>query len=165
MNYENYKYPIKYAIMPITKYDRLNFGLEESLRRDETICYIVSKCFLISEKIDYFKDGSSKKMFVVVFPCMQDGKEKFLGCNSAGNFISTTNVDLIFDDYEEVKDLAYKMNEELFVKRISSKINFEYDREREKFEQVLELYKLIEENILENTKNLEVKPLEKKLVK
>ena len=53
-------YPIKYALMPIV--DQVGwyngvYGLE---RNYDTVCYIVSKCYLVGEKIKYNKDEGAR---------------------------------------------------------------------------------------------------------
>lgn len=44
------KYPITYAVMPITEQVDWYPGLNELEREYGTVAYIISKCYLISEK-------------------------------------------------------------------------------------------------------------------
>ena len=59
-------YPIKYTIMPILECKNCQYDYDEQLKIEyQTICYIVSKCYLISEKIRYKENGLQSQEYEV----------------------------------------------------------------------------------------------------
>ena len=63
-----YNYPVKYAAMPIIEQVGWSQGLNELERNYDVICYIVSKCYLLSDKTKYKENGKKEKEYEVVFP-------------------------------------------------------------------------------------------------
>ena len=50
-------YPIKYAAMPIYEQTGWTHGLNALERNYDVVAYIVSKCYLISERKEYERNG------------------------------------------------------------------------------------------------------------
>lgn len=98
-------YPIKYAVL----------GIKE--QEDEIVAYIAEKVYVISEKVEYFKDGTSKKKYQVVFP-FKNGKDyktggvtpEFTHYNQCYN---SDIIDDLYDSYEEAKSISSTLNKKL----------------------------------------------------
>lgn len=160
-------YPIKYSVMPIIEQVDWSYGLNELEREYDIVCYIVSKCYLISDLTKYKEDGSSVKVYEVVFPYQQSEFNKWIRVIPEYNFIhqysiNSNKVDTIFNTYEEAATLALEKNDKLFenswkhlpfskdiMKKIQEKKNEFYDK--------LEKYKFLEQQIIDNTKDLRPK--------
>ena len=110
-------YPIKYAAMPI---------IEQTGRDSEyrVVCYIVSKCYVVGREEKYNMSGNTECKYKVVFPYERDNLHRYLSrvepsYNCYGECRNSTNVDKVFDSFEEAREDALKKN-----KKIVNKKNF-----------------------------------------
>lgn len=122
-----YNYPIRYAAMPII--DRVGWihGANELERDYDIVGYVASKCYLLGIRTIYFKDGSQKKEFEVVFPYKKESYRnnnqweriapEYNYYNQATNSIIVSD---IFYDFEKVKDKCDELNKNIFEKYICS---------------------------------------------
>lgn len=158
-------YPVKYTAMPIIEQVGWSNGLHELERIYDVVCYIVSKCYLLNDSTKYKEDGHSVKEYEVVFPYQLERYANWRRTIPSFNIHSgsCTNseiVDFIFDSYEEALEYATTKNEELcqktwiylpysknFAEEIQEKKNEFYDR--------LTKYKILEQQILLHTNDLE----------
>ena len=158
-------YPIKYAAMPIIEQVGWSHGLHELEREYDVVCYIVSKCYLISDLTKYTEDGRNVKQFEVVFP-YQPGefsrwKRVVPTYNACGYPIDSNKVDVIFDSYEEALKYATEKNEKLCEKswiylRCTKDIMEKIQEKKDEFDSKLAEYKVLEEQILANTYDMEI---------
>ena len=158
-------YPIKYAAMPIIEQVGWSHGLHELEREYGVVCYIVSKCYLISDLTKYTEDGRNVKQFEVVFP-YQPGefsrwKRVVPTYNACGYPIDSNKVDVIFDSYEEALKYATEKNEKLCEKswiylRCTKDIMEKIQEKKDEFNTKLDEYKLLEQQILLHTKDMEI---------
>ena len=143
-----YNYPVKYTAMPIIEQVGWSHGLNELERNYDVVCYIVSKCYLISDRTKYNENGENEKEYEVVFPYQRrqyyDSWERVTPSFNNG-CINSNFVNLPY-----TKDLN---------NQISKKIQEFNDR--------LSKYEILEQQILFNTSNLEqskVKELDKLII-
>lgn len=158
-------YPIKYTAMPIRidEADNWNNKLKNEVNYDG-LYYIVSRCYLLNESINYNSNGKSFKTYEVVYPYQFYEFNKFKHVTPEDNFYNNcfTNskkVSAVFDSYEEAFEYATELNEEE-IKKYSSLLPFEEflkqnDKMKSAFYSTLEEYKLLENQILYYTNNLE----------
>ncbi len=162
-----FNYPVKYATMPIIEQVGWSHGLNELERVYDVVCYIVSKCYLLSDKTKYKENGKSVKEYEVVFP-YQMGQyadwERVIPTFNLINHTCTNSsfVEKVFDNYEEALEVATQKNKRLCDKTCS-KIYLPYtknlkeqnSKKIEVFNDKLSRYKMLEQQILINTSNLE----------
>ena len=157
-------YPIKYAAMPIIEQVGWVPGLHEMERDYDVVCYIVSKCYLISDLIKYKEDGNAVREYEVVFPYKPGEFNRWQRVAPQYNLINgySTNsikVNEVFDSYEEALNYATGKNEKLCEK---SWVYLPYSRDvvekiqekKDEFETRLAEYKKLEEQILFNTNDM-----------
>ena len=98
-------FPIKYAVL----------GIKE--QGDEIVAYSAEKVYVISEKVEYFKDGTSKKKYQVVFPFKNREDYKTGGVTPEfthyNQCYNSDIIDDLYDSYEEAKDVSKALNKEL----------------------------------------------------
>lgn len=104
-------YPVKYVAMPIIEQIGWCHGLNELERNYDVVCYIVSKCYLLSDKIKYKENGKSLKEYEVVFPYQKRqyySWERVIPEFNLINYACTNSnlVDKVFDNYEEALEFA-----------------------------------------------------------
>ena len=170
-----YNYPVKYTAMPIKEQVGWSHGLHELERDYDVVCYIVSKCYLISDRTNYKENGENEKEYEVVFP-YQNGqynnawervKPSFNNGCSNSNF-----VEKVFDTYEDALEFATYKNKKMCNEAC---IYFPYTKDlynliskkTQEFNDRLSRYKLLEQQILSNTSDLEqfsVKELDKLII-
>ena len=110
-----YNYPIKYAVMPI--YGQVSFGLDKSI---QIVGYIVSKCYIICDKLRYFEDGSRKREYEVVFPYQKkditrrdDWQRVYPEFTYNNQCKNATEVSEVFDSFEDASNLKDKLNKDI----------------------------------------------------
>jgi len=159
-------YPIKYAAMPIIEQVGWSHGLHELEREYDVVCYIVSKCYLISDLIKYTEDGRRIKEYEVVFPYHPAEFNKWQRVIPSYNLIhgyctNGNKVDEIFDTYEDALSFVTTKNEELckktylylpYSKNYAKKIQAKKDE----FAAKLNEYKLLEQQILLHTRDMKI---------
>lgn len=169
-----YNYPIKYAAMPIIEQVGWNQGFNELERNYDVVCYIVSKCYLLSDKTKYNENGKKEKEYEVVFPYQKGQYYNFERVIPSFNYTCTNSnfVEKVFDNYEEALEFATQKNKELSNKTwsylpLTEDLNDQILRKKEEFNNILSRYKILEQQILDNTSDLEqshVKELNKLII-
>lgn len=115
---EEMNYPIKYAVLPIKVmpeecYAPGTFGGSEDF---DVRGYIVSKVYLTKEIMSYEKDGTSKLYYEITYPYPTENsiyRERTYPYSIWSGEINRELVDNVFDTYEEAKEKANTLNEEL----------------------------------------------------
>ncbi len=114
------KYPRVYALLEMNKECFIRHT-----RFEETIGIVVSPCYLVGEKSTYYKDGTTRKEYDVVFPRTADDifhdyfdKECIPEYNLDG-YTNTASVSFVSSSYEE----AIKKRNEMIEKNIFNGIH------------------------------------------
>jgi len=159
-------YPIKYSIMPIIEQVGWYHGLNELESKYDIVCYIVSKCYLISDLTKYMEDGRSDKQYEVVFPYQPGEFSRWQRVTPSYNLIheyctNGNKVDTIFDSYEDALNFVTAKNEELCKKSYiylpySENYAVKIQAKKDEFNEKLAEYKLLEEQISLYTKDMEI---------
>ena len=159
-------YPIKYAAMPIIEQVGWSHGLHELEREYDVVCYIVSKCYLISDLTKYTEDGRSVKEYEVVFPYQPSEFSRWKRVIPSYNLIhrhciNANKVDKLFDTYEEALVFVSSKNEELCEKTYiylpySENYLEKIQEKKDKFNTKLDECKLLEQQILLHTNDMEI---------
>ena len=159
-------YPIRYAVMPIYEFSGYQHGLNELEPTYDISLYIVSKCYLIEESIEYKENGEKKNIYKVVYP-YEEGRNSNSGslvrCEPHFNFYNqSTNcvtVDKIFDDFDSCLAETERLNKQLLTDKIS---NLPYNEDfstnvnllRGQFDEKLNKYRNLERKIENGTSDL-----------
>lgn len=120
---KNYTYPIKYFVVPV-------YYTREHQERVDFIGYIVSKCFVVEEKTNYFSDNIIKHEYKIVVP-FNSIVETFPNMNvpifENKKCINSIDNEKAFDNYKTAKDECFRKNTELGLseERIRSLDKFE----------------------------------------
>ena len=160
-------YPIKYAVMPIIEQTGWTPGLHELEREYGIVCYIVSKCYVVGREEKYNRYGNTICEYKVVFSYGKDNQYGDLSrvepefCLMNGRCNNSTNVDKVFDSFEEAKEETEKKNKEILSKelsyiRVDDNFHQNVSLVREKREEVVNYYQKIENMIEENSTDLVV---------
>ena len=160
-------YPIKYAAMPIIEQTGWYPGLHELEREYGIVCYIVSKCYVVGREEKYNRYGNTICEYKVVFSYGKDNQYGDLSrvepefCLMNGRCNNSTNVDKVFDSFEEAKEETEKKNKEILSKelsyiRVDDNFHQNVSLAREKREEVVNYYQKIENMIEENSTDLVV---------
>ena len=160
-------YPIKYAVMPIIEQTGWYPGLHELEREYGIVCYIVSKCYVVGREEKYNRYGNTICEYKVVFSYGKDNQYGDLSrvepefCLMNGRCNNSTNVDKVFDSFEEAKEETEKKNKEILSKelsyiRVDDNFHQNVSLAREKREEVVNYYQKIENMIEENSTDLVV---------
>lgn len=159
-------YPIKYAVMPIIEQTGWASGLNDLEREYGVVCYIVSKCYLVGREEKYNRNGNTLCNYKVVFPYQKDNLHRYLlrvepSYNCDGKCSNSTNVDKVFDSFEEAKEETEKKNKEILSKelshiRVDDNFHQNVSLVRKKLEEVVSYYQEIENMIEENSADLVV---------
>lgn len=169
-----YNYPVKYAAMPIIEQVGWSQGLNELERNYDVVCYIVSKCYLLSDKTKYKENGKNEKEYEVVFPYQKGQYYSWKRVTpSFNNFCTNSDfVEKVFDSYEEALEVATQKNKKLCDETwiylpCTEDLEEQISKKIEEFNDRLSRYKILEQQILANTSNLEqsnVKELNKLII-
>ena len=160
-------YAIKYAVMPIIEQTGWYPGLHELEREYGIVCYIVSKCYVVGREEKYNRYGNTICEYKVVFSYGKDNQYGDLSrvepefCLMNGRCNNSTNVDKVFDSFEEAKEETEKKNKEILSKelsyiRVDDNFHQNVSLVREKREEVVNYYQKIENMIEENSTDLVV---------
>lgn len=173
-----YNYPVKYAAMPVIEQVGWSHGLNENeLERNyDVVCYIVSKCYLISDRTKYKESGKKEREYEVVFPYQngqfyQNGWERVTPSFNNG-CINSNFLEKVFDTYEAALEFATHKNKKLcekpwFYLPYAKDLNNQISKKTQEFNERLSRYKLLEQQILFNTSNLNqanIKELDKLII-
>lgn len=159
-------YPVKYTAMPIVKSVGWGIGLNELEKEYGVVCYIVSKCYLLSDLTRYKENGQSTKEYEVVFPYQYDEiysrkwERTIPTFNCYNDNCDNSNiVEKVFDSYEEALEFTITKNNKLcektwinlpctkdMIQKISDKVN--------QFNYMLARYKMLEQQILYHTSDI-----------
>ena len=159
-------YPIRYAVMPIYEFSGYQHGLNELEPTYDVSLYIVSKCYLIEESIEYKENGEKKNIYKVVYP-YEEGRNSNSGslvrCEPQFNLynqsINSVIVDKIFDSFDSCLAETERLNEQLLIDMIC---NLPYNEDfstnvnllRGQFNEKLKEYRKLEEKIENGTSDL-----------
>ncbi len=148
-----YNYPIKYAAMPIMEQVGWSHGLNELEREYDVVCYIVSKCFLLSDKTKYQENGESEKEYEVVFP-YQKGQYSWERVKPSSS--NSCYVDKVFVSYKDALEYVKEKNHKLSTKiAFTSNLSKDYSTKIKEFKDKVHKYNLLEQQILTNTTDLD----------
>ncbi len=160
---ENLKYPIKYAVMPIKEQVGWSHGLNELEPEYGVVANIVSKCYVIGERKNYFSDGTFEIKYEVVFlynkrnaNYYEEFKATIPEFIVASECINSIFVNQVFNSFEEALTAASKSNDEvLHQKLIKVYLDKDFKTKIEAIEKehqnTLDKYKKIEEMIQQKT--------------
>ncbi len=151
-----YNYPVKYAVMPIIEQVGWSHGLNELEREYDAVCYIVSKCYLLGDKTKYKENGKTEKEYQVVFPYQKGINYNWEWERINPTINNSTNVEKVFDNYDEALEFATQKNEELCNKACRYLSHTKVSEKIQNFNDKLSEYKMLEQQILLNTSNLEI---------
>lgn len=166
-------YPIKYTAMPIIE----QVGWSHGEREYDVVCYIVSKCYLLSDKTKYKRDGTKEKEHEVVFPYQFNEFNKWQRVTPSFNILihKCTNsnfVEKVFDSYEEALEFATNKNKKICEEKwcylpYTEDLGNQISKITKEFNDKLSKYKILEQQILGNTSDLvqsNVKKLDKVII-
>ncbi len=163
MTNKNYlKYPIKYAIMPISKQTGTYYGTSEKEREDGVIANIVSKCYVIGERKTYSSDGNTQINYEVVFLYNEVSDEhtnKFEETIPTFNFLSncvnSIYVNQVFNTFSEAKNKAIYYNSNIIRREVLySQSN--YEAIKMEHQKILDKYEKIENMLEELNSDVEI---------
>ena len=171
-----YNYPVKYAIMPIYEQVGWTSGLHELERCYEVVGNIVSKCYVVSKKVNHLEDGSEKREFEVVFPYQKtdymrihEWQRVYPEFNYNGNCVNSNIVSELYDNFDGAKEIAEKLNRDILsynLEIISFKDKERWENLKREHEERLERFKHLERKIEEETITMKAnnKPKEQSII-
>ncbi len=163
-------YPIKYAVIPMIEQVGWSRGMHELERVYDTVCYIVSKCYLIGENKKYRVNGTVMTEYQVVCPFKEGEYYTWYKDEPSYNLIneSCTNVvltDALFDTFDEAKVVKNEKNKDLLLQKFLympiKKNKAKHKEIEEEFKQIIMYYDQLEKEIEKRTNNLEINKLPK----
>ncbi len=162
--YDDLKYPVKYALLPIEEQVGWQSGLYE-LERDYDICgYIVSKAYLVGKREEYLSDGQVQVYYQLVFP-YDDIDETNQRKIPVYDFINSQyrnvfETQQVYEDYETAKEKAFIRNE-LIRRNYINPIMFDrtewpeiIKKKTTKYERMLARYHEFENNLQKLTEDM-----------
>lgn len=154
------KYPIKYAIMQIKNQNGWTSGGNELESTFGVVANIISKCYVISERKEYLQDGTTKKIYEVVF-VYQDQNIVYPEYSIYGSCINSEMVDRVYDNINEAllaKDKANKkiINNNIGILPYNEKFKETVKDLKEKHQNNLDRYNILEQEIERKTQSLSV---------
>ena len=156
-----YNYPVRYAAMPIIEQVGWSYGLNELEREYDAVCYIVSKCYLLSDKTKYKENGKTEKEYQVVFPYQKGVNYNWEWERVKPRISNSISVEKVFDNYDEALEFATQKNEKLCDKTCRYLPQTKVSEKIQEFNDKLSEYKMLEQQILLNTSNLELSYIKK----
>ena len=156
-------YPIKYAVIPMIEQVGWSHGINELEREYGTVCYIVSKCYLVEESKKYNADGSVRVKYHVVCPYQYDEFYEWNRVEPTFNIMhgQCTNdivVDEVYDSLEDARVSKDEKNQEIFQKLFIYMPYEIYKKRRKeiesKFNNTLAYYNQLEAMIENNVQDL-----------
>lgn len=142
-----YNYPVKYVVMPILSEPTYSNGYEK-----EILCYIVSKCYVLRETIEYNSEGFSKKQYEVQCPYRKEEYGWHRVCPSNGDIFCT---DKVYDSISAAHHGKLKKNEEL-LDSMPCYTNEERKENKKEYLKNQTMYDELERLLIENTTDLVV---------
>lgn len=152
--------------MPIYEQNGWNNGINELEKNFNVTGYIVSKCYLLSDKIIYLVNGDQQKEYEVVFPY----QEKEYGCPNEwvrtnpkfNNFtnvcVNSIVVENLYESYAEASRKVEILNRKILFSLLRNTLNHLNTDKSEQIENVyygkLNSYKILEANIEALTSDL-----------
>lgn len=147
-----YNYPVKYAAMPMKE-------------QDDVVCYIVSKCYKLKDITKYSENGTKENKHEVVFVYRKGQSsrwERVVPSFNVMNYVCVNSdlVEKVFDSYEEALEHATQKNKKLCDKTLaylpySKDFGNQLSNKKDEFNDRLARYKMLEQQILANTSDLE----------
>lgn len=159
-------YPVRFAAMPIVESVGWTCGLNELERKYDVVCYIVSKCYLISDLRKYTEDGREVREYEGVFPYQVTEFNKWKRILPSYNLIhgyctNSNKIDMVFNSYDDALDYVNMKNKELFADSynflsFSDDFISQVQKNKDEFNKKLFNYKLLEKEILFYTQDMDI---------
>lgn len=156
-------YPIKYAVIPMIEQIGWSHGMHELEREYGTVCYIVSRCYLVEESKKYKADGSVIVKYHVVCPYQYNEFYEWNRVEPTFNIMhgQCTNdivVDEVYDSLKDARVSKDEKNQEIFQK-LFKYMSYEVYKKRfkeveSKFNNTLAHYNQLEAMIENNVQDL-----------
>ena len=113
-------YPIKYAVIPMIEQVGWENGVCELERKYGTVCYIVSKCYVVEESKKYNINGTTKIEYQVVCPFSEDEYYTWRREEPSYNLVhghctNSVITDALFDNLEEAKNAKNQKNDDILL--------------------------------------------------
>lgn len=154
-------YPIKYAVIPIIEQVGWENGVCELERKYGTVCYIVSKCYVVEESKKYNINGTTKIEYQVVCPFSEDEYYTWRREEPSYNLVyghctNSVITDALFDSLDEAKAAKNKKNEDILLHKSLYMSSNAYKEQRieEKFNEIISHYNRLEKEIEKRTQDL-----------
>ena len=156
-------YPIKYAVIPMIEQIGWSHGMHELERKYGTVCYIVSKCYLVEESKKYKADGSVRVKYHVVCPYEYDEYYKWNRVEPTfnimhGQCINDIVVDEVYDSLEDARVSKDEKNKKLLHEQFTYMSVEEYKKRfkeiESKFNSTLAYYNQLEAMIENDVQDL-----------
>lgn len=161
------KYPVKYALLPIYEQTGWAPGVNELEREYGIRAYIVSKVYIKKEVKEYLNNSTIKNRYLVVFPYVRTSQYNEWQRDAKCAFSKTNEkiVDELFDTYEEAKKAANATNKAILDEdKMQASFGFDQKALKEKLKKIEEKYaeylakfESIEEQILQETTDMDEK--------
>ena len=117
-------YPIKYAVIPMIEQIGWSHGMNELERKYGTVCYIVSKCYLVGENKQYNIDGTITTKYQVVCPFSEEEhytwrREEPSYNLMHGGYTNSIITDALFDSFDDAKVIKEQKNKDLLIQKFA----------------------------------------------
>lgn len=140
-----YNYPVKYVVMPIIQEPCYGNDYERTI-----LCYIVSKCYVLKETIEYNSEGFGKKQYEVQCPYREDEYDWHRVCpNGARSFYTDT----VYDKLSTALRAKITKNKEL-LESLPCLTNKQYEEYKKEYLENQSKYDELERLMIENTPDL-----------
>ena len=157
-------YPIKYAVIPMIEQIGWTPGMHDLEKEYGTVCYIVSKCFVVNETKEYKQNGKAVTSYNSVCPFEYRDFDIWKRCEPSFNLIHghCTNEIItseIYDTYDEAvveknqKNSKLKTNRWVFLP-YDEKFKEKVDKLNAEFDETLSFYNQLERMIEKKTSDL-----------
>ena len=155
MNYNEINFPIKYALMPLYKLDRLDY---RGYSTYYLAYYLPMPCYLIKESKTCQEDGSIKMEYEVVFftrntePDFLNNKQQLPEFNFNGRCRNSNIVTSFYENYESAKE-AGETEDEYYPPCLKAlPLEALIEKSKEIKEEIASRYEFIENEILSKPK-------------
>ena len=118
-------YPVRYALFPIKDFKVAKIGKEYLA----TICYIVTKAYLLKEEKYYTTEDKSKTIYTLLFPylILPKRNDSIENSHLIKEMEYLMNVQEVFNTYEEAADCRNKLNTFYHPSDVERNMSLEYE--------------------------------------
>ena len=157
-------YPIKYTLLPIINQTSYMHKINKE-EKYSIVCYIVSKCYLMSEIKKYNQNGMIDEEYQIVYPYIYNESNLWIREEPnfniiSGNCTNSVIVNQIFNNYDDAVEVKNEKNNELFYNQYSSILIKEYVEKikqyEDEFNKKISYYNEIEKDIELKTNDLKI---------